>query len=1025
MILLEILAVALIAIGASRLLAPPWKGRAFSALKLWLTVRCVWLLLEHPVKLEEGGPAVPAWELMAQQIREIDASVFWTFVLLATGIKLVGVLCSMLRWQLLLRGQGIELPFRHIFGSFLIGRAIGFFLPSTAGLDAYLLYDAARLSGRSVEVTAGKFLEKVIGLSGIFLTFLVALPFGLSIFGENGLRVALVTVPFASGVLGALLLLLFFPGLVQWILETVPIPAKDRLTGLVERASHSAAAYRDKKLLVVTLFVLSFLVHFTTAAMYFFAAIAVGAGAQAEFWPIVFGSSIQIFATVIGPTIGGIGVREAAQLLTLGALIGPGAAIVSATLGFWAGEFPTLFGFFFWVLRGKDYKPAYCRVNGVQVDYEAAAKAALELEDPTRPSHAEAQESGQPSLIARIAQNAGLGLGTGILAGLLIGAVETAVLFANWTGDEAQVLWYGPLSYAVVLGGLSLLGGAFLGVLPMHREESQSWTPTLGLAATLPPFGLAVAWFRIMRDVFHEQMPLYATGLLVLGFGALALAILFFGRRVFSSAAGSLVRPGPALAILAAITGGGALLATAYASGTRTTAPGRGIPPALAERPNLILVMVDTLRADHLSCYGDEQTRTPNLCSLADATGSRFDGFSHASWTKPATASLLSALLPTSHQAMSKLASVSDDVTLVSEALQSAGYTTGAIVSNVNLKPAFGFAQGFDEYTYLGPDYLVGAEASSEGLISYQIARKIILTLKPGLRFGDFYQDSQVVNASVFEWLERHREDRFFLFMHYMDPHDPYFEHPYNGNGVARVTGDPDPARAEELRALYRGEIEYLDAQFGVFLDRLRQLGLYENSVILMTSDHGEEFQEHGGWWHGLTLYDEQIYVPLLVQWNDAAVAAAAGEDGRLVRHIDVAPTLLGRAGVAVPPAMQGVDLVRTAPGDPVVYAEEDHEGNVLWALRTRDRKLIVANPGNPRGLPERELFLLDRDPGEQQNVHDGQPLWAADLDERAAKLREQALTGQVEVEVVTDLTPEECESLRLLGYVESCEGLN
>ena len=124
----------------------------------------------------------------------------------------------MYRWLVLLRGQGIELPFRHIFGSFLIGRFIGTFLPSTAGLDGYKLYDAARFSGKTVEVTATTAIEKVMGIFGIFLSFLVALPFGIKIFGANGPMVAAITVPISLGLIGALLAVLWFPGLVQWLL---------------------------------------------------------------------------------------------------------------------------------------------------------------------------------------------------------------------------------------------------------------------------------------------------------------------------------------------------------------------------------------------------------------------------------------------------------------------------------------------------------------------------------------------------------------------------------------------------------------------------------------------------------------------------------------------------------------------------------------------------------------------------------------------------------------------------------------
>ena len=154
-----------------------------------------------------------------------------------------------------------------------------------------------------------------------------------------------------------------------------------------------------------------------------------------------------------------------------------------------------------------------------------------------------------------------------------------------------------------------------------------------------------------------------------------------------------------------------------------TAGPG-SIPAQLAARPNLILVMVDTLRADHLSCYGGEQLESPNLCRLA-RDGSIFDGFAHATWTKPSTATLVTSLLPSSHGAMSKPAALSDEVTLVAEVLKQAGYATGGIVSNTTLAPSYGFHQGSDEYHYLAPDYLAGAAESSSKLVLYQIARRI------------------------------------------------------------------------------------------------------------------------------------------------------------------------------------------------------------------------------------------------------------------------------------------------------------
>jgi arylsulfatase A-like enzyme len=436
----------------------------------------------------------------------------------------------------------------------------------------------------------------------------------------------------------------------------------------------------------------------------------------------------------------------------------------------------------------------------------------------------------------------------------------------------------------------------------------------------------------------------------------------------------------------------------------------------------VLLIMIDTLRADQLSCYGGP-VETPNLCRLVDDGGTAYFTFSQASWTKPAAASLLTSLLPSSHRAMSKTASISPDAVLVSEAMQRAGYTTGGIVSNINLAPSFGFDQGWDEYLYLAPDYLAGAQESSSKLILYQIARKVWLSLRPGKRVGDYYQDAETVNAHVFPWLERHVASRFFLFAHFMDPHDPYFRHPYDGYAIARVAGDPPASRAPEMLALYQGEIRFLDQNLGVLFEKLRALGLYDDMLIVATADHGEEFQEHGGFWHGLTLYDETIHIPLLIKWPKGRAAGPARLMDRIARQIDIAPTILGRAGAPIPPSMQGVDLVATAharpSADDLHVAEEDHEGNVLRALRTLQWKYLEANEGNPRGLPPRELFEVSVDPHETKDLGPARPEIAAEmrgqLDAKQQYAREHGLTGGG----TAVLTDAQREALKALGYLQ------
>lgn len=1022
-ILAEFLLLALLyGLSLTRAVPKAWKGRLQNALKAWFTVRAFWLLLEHPVKLEDGSRVV-AWKLILDQVRTLDASVFWAFTLCATSIKFVGILASMSRWRLLLAGQGIDLPFRHVFGAFLVGRFIGTFLPSTAGLDGYKLYDAARWSGRSVEATAATALEKVLGVSGIFLSFLVALPFGIKIFGERAGLVAGITVPISLAIIGALLALLWFPRLIQGLLEALPIPGKARLGGVVIRVSRATAAYRDKKTLVLMALFLSFVVHFTTAAMYYFTALAVGAGAKAEFWPLAFGSSIQIFATVIAPTMGGVGAREWAQYVTLGHMIGPAAAIVSAALGFWAAEALTLFGGVFWWTRGEGYRPAYCRVDGAQVDYDEAAKAALALGAPEPATHAAAARVATlDPIVARVRQALSRGLYTGIVAGIVFGAVEAWVISRGGFGEDAQVIWYGPLAYAIALGlgGAGL--GATLGLLPVDRDEIRGWTPSLVWLGLALPIALAVTLFRVRRDLFHEQMP-PLSWLAGIGGGAavIGLLLLLLGPRLFRGIAGRVFAPGIAVALLVVAVAGGVVAAPRMVVPKTLPPIPEQTPAHLAQRPNVILIMVDTLRADQLSCHGGP-VEAKALCGLAADGGSIFTAFSHASWTKPASASLLTSLLPSSHGAMSKTASLSPQAVLVSEAMKEHGYVTGGIVSNINLAPSFGFDQGWDEYEYLAPDYLAGAEESSSKLILYQILRKVWLPLVPGESVGDYYQNAETVNAHAFEWLGRHTRSRFFLFLHYMDPHDPYFAHPYDGKAIARVAGDPAPSLAAEMLDLYRGEIAYLDDQIARLVERLKQDGVYDSSLIVVTADHGEEFHEHGGWWHGLTLYDEQIHVPLLVKWPRGHPEAPARVEG-LARTIDVVPTILGRVGATIPPSMQGIDLLTPTSQrdekDRLHLAEEDHEGNVLRALRTENWKLIEANEGNPRGLPAHELFDVAQDPGETRNLHQQRTETASELRQKLDAGQEFARSQAIEGGAAAELSDSQREALKALGYIQ------
>ncbi len=1009
--------------------APPAGGGLRSALKFLvkagLTVGAFYLLFAHKVTDEAGNPQTTL-EVIREFLPRIDLTRFFEFVLFATLIKFVGILASMWRWTLLLRGQGIDLPFRHIFGSFLIGRFLGTFLPSTIGLDGYKLYDASRFSGRSVEASGATLVEKVLGFAGIFLTYLVALPFGISIFGERAGQIMALTIPVALLPLVVIFALFGWPGprLIDWAVERVPLGS---YTGFLQRLGAAIAAYGGKRGVLLQAAALSFVVHFTTAAMYFFTALAIGvSAAQAGFWQVTFGSTIQIFATVLSPfTVAGEGIREIAQYYLLGHLMGPAEAIVSAALGFWAAEGLTLFGGIFWWIRRDNYTPAWCRVAGRQVDYAESALASRDFglsgATPTTDGGVVAE-----GLMARVLGGAIVGAGAGLLAGTLLGLGE-ALLVVLLPGEsaEAQILWYGPVLYGVICCLIGTATGAGLGLLPFSSGFRDRWGAALAFLAGVLPLGLAVTLFRIQRDLYLEKRPpLPVLGGVALAGFVLAVLLTLIVARAWRTPighgarlSGRVRRAGGAVVLwlvvaLGGVVGAAMLLPDAALPGELRSE----IPEALRSRPNVVLVVVDTLRGDHLGVYGDKRGITPNIDAAA-RDGSVYEAFGQSSWTKPSVATILTSLYATTHGAMSK-SSVLPDVKTLADVMRTEGYSTAGFVSNVNLAPSFNFQQGFDEYTYLAPEYLLGAEESSSKLVLHSIVRKVWFSVNKSRWVGQYYQDSRAVNALLLPWLSEHSDDRFFVLAHYMDPHDPYFAHPYDGEGIARVeTPNPAPELAARMRELYAGEVKHMDESFGALVKTLRDLNLYDNTLIVLTADHGEEFYEHGGWWHGTTLYDEQLAVPLIVKWP-AGMSAEARPAG-VARLLDIAPTIFVAAGAKIPEEWQGVDLRPGIPAERTAFAEQDHEGNVLTAARRGRWKSIRANAGNPRGLPEIELFDLEVDRAEKKNLADAESAKVAELalglDEIMAEAASEAVESAGEVKM-DDATR---DRLRALGYIE------
>ncbi len=610
------------------------------------------------------------------------------------------------------------------------------------------------------------------------------------------------------------------------------------------------------------------------------------------------------------------------------------------------------------------------------------------------------------------------------LAALVVGLGESLlVIVERHLGADPGLLYFALLFYGLAGIGAGLLVGLGLRTLGVRDPGT-----TYALAGAVAFSGLVtvIGRFRVFRDVLHETFDGKAISPLMFQAGSLALALIL-ATLAFLILRSVGRRGGVATSAVAAI---GLMTVGAIATGAVMRARSEQHPIAhspLAARgtaggPSVILIMADTLRADHLSCYGYKAIHTPAIDALA-ADGTRFaHAYAQASWTRPSVATILTSLYPSSHKAIHKSDALPDAVTTLPEVLQAAGYRTIGFANNINVAPLFNFQQGFDEYVFLAPDFFFGATESAAQLALYNQLRLMRERYFSRVKHVEnYYQPAEVVTDRALEWIGAHGADRpYFMFLHYMDAHDPYFTHPFNGEALARVANpNPDPAEAGRYRAAYDGAVTYLDAELGRLFAKLKATGAYDKTMIVFTADHGEEFYEHGGWWHGQTLYDEQLAVPLIVKAPRGGPSGVV--DDAMVGSLDIAPTIIAAAGTAAPEAMVGRPLTLTGGATPPrehSFAESDLEGNVLQSYRASDGwKLIEANPRNPRGLPTRQLFETSRDPHEQRDLAGAEEQRATTLAAHLATVQSQALASAVEgSETAVDSATK--ERLHALGYV-------
>ncbi|MBN1593877.1 MAG: sulfatase, partial [Candidatus Coatesbacteria bacterium] len=388
---------------------------------------------------------------------------------------------------------------------------------------------------------------------------------------------------------------------------------------------------------------------------------------------------------------------------------------------------------------------------------------------------------------------------------------------------------------------------------------------------------------------------------------------------------------------------------------------------------NLILISIDTVRADHVSCYGYEKETTPHLDALAQDSILFEQAITPAPWTLPAHASLFTGLTPSQHGVQNFHQTLSDAALTLAEVLRKESFLTMGVASFEYLFPDFGLAQGFDRYYF---QYPLRAE--------------------------------KVVEKAV-DMLDDANGKRFFMFLHFFDPHDPYSPPaPYDtvfapSEGAVKVGKEhrcpvknfigqgrrPTDFDIEAAISLYDGEIRFVDEQLSFLFEKLKAIGIWSNTMVIVTSDHGEEFWDHGSLSHGFRLFEEQIHVPLIVKlphFRDAGVRIA-----RQVGLIDIMPTVLSELEIQADLGGQGRSLLiqpDTGPSfDDFYISETAAHGMKRLCLRSEILKYISPNCYNYKGLSFRSnelLYDLRNDPNETESLIGPEPDLARSLRRQA-----------------------------------------
>lgn len=642
-------------------------------------------------------------------------------------------------------------------------------------------------------------------------------------------------------------------------------------------------------------------------------------------------------------------------------------------------------------------------------------------------------------------------LAAGIVVGGLWGAVESLIHIMQYGSAHFNRMEFLKLTvnyslhWALLLGVLAAVFGIFAPASARSRSAARGWPVRFWLYATLPLAGGAAIFLIYSLNAFWMTNRFSLQGILtnggvVIG-GTLCFWLLSRLMRRISRRTARIGAVSVTVVWIAAIAAG-LLPMTARAGSAGGTEQAAG--------HNVLILLIDALRADHVGCYGYERPVTPVIDGIARES-IRFENFiATSSWTRPTTASILTGTFPTSHDQNWLVSVLPPETLMMPDCFGGMGFETAFVSANPIVNRASGLAQVVDFYVGCGTMFnsSLGWCLFKADKVLHHIFKErrtfffyLFRTVRDaGVDDGSLKKDGGWANDHFLEWLDdRENGKPFFGYIHYMDPHTPYdprppfdkmfrnpaydgpelVEPPMTGRGMPPIEiGErlPEDQRLHLLNR-YDGEIASVDAYVGDLCDALKERGLYDRTLLVILSDHGEGFYDHAAWTHGNSLFQELIHVPLIIRMPGGEHAGTVVSD--LCSQMDLFPTILDYLGIEPYPILQGISLLplvrrQGGLGDDHAVMSEMRFADKFYTSMIQNGMKVVKVTADKR--EETFLFDLSKDPGEKHSLDKENPWVLEEMLNRLEGWLESFEERKIDSQQ-RQIPDEDLEKLRALGY--------